>query len=116
MTKFSAKSAAVDEIIFVEQADFIKKKNLFNKGFIISNPPYGERLKEEDINQFYKEIGNTFKREYAGFNVWIISSNFKALKFIGLKPSKKIPLKNGALDCQFQQYKMYYGSKKAIKN
>ena len=116
MTKFSAKCAAVDDIISVEQADFFKKKNSFNEGFIISNPPYGERLKEEDIIEFYKEIGNTFKREYAGFKAWIISSNFQALKFIGLKPSRKIPLKNGALDCKFQKYEMYSGSKKAVKN
>ena len=116
MTKFSAKCAAVDDMISVEQADFFKKKNSFNEGFIISNPPYGERLKEEDIIEFYKEIGNTFKREYAGFKAWIISSNFQALKFIGLKPSRKISLKNGALDCKFQKYEMYSGSKKAVKN
>ncbi|MBK21741.1 MAG: RNA methyltransferase [Flavobacteriales bacterium] len=116
MAKFSAKSAAVDDIITVDQADFFTKKNSLNEGFIVSNPPYGERLKEEDIVTFYKEIGNTFKREYSGFKAWIISSNFQALKFIGLKPSKKIPLKNGALDCKFQKYEMYSGSKKAVKN
>jgi putative N6-adenine-specific DNA methylase len=116
MSIFSAREAAVDDIVFVDQADFFKKKKALKDGFIISNPPYGERLKEEDIIDFYKQIGNTFKREYSGFKAWIISSNFEALKFIGLKPSKKIPLKNGALDCKFQKYEMYSGSKKAAKN
>ncbi|MBO72618.1 MAG: RNA methyltransferase, partial [Flavobacteriales bacterium] len=116
MAKFSVKTAAVDDIVSVEQSDFFLKKNSSTQGFIISNPPYGERLQEENIIQFYREIGNTFKREYAGFQAWILSSNLKALKFIGLKPSKKIFLKNGPLDCKFQKYEMYAGSKKVIKN
>ena len=116
IASFAAKSAAVDDCIKIEQFDFFKKQNSMENGFIISNPPYGERLREDDIIQFYKEIGNTFKREYPGFQAWIISSNMEALKFIGLKPSKKIPLKNGALDCKFQKYEMYSGSKKSMKN
>ena len=70
---------------------------------------------EDDIIGFYKEIGNTFKKNYSGFQAWILSSNFEALKFIGLKPSKKIPLKNAALDVKLQNYEMYSGSKKASK-
>lgn len=116
MAIFSARDAAVDDIVFVNQANFFEEKKSINDGFIITNPPYGERLKEKDIIEFYKEIGNTFKREYPGFEAWIISSNFEALKFIGLKPSKKIPLKNGPLDCKLQKYEMYSGSKKAAKN
>jgi putative N6-adenine-specific DNA methylase len=116
IASFAAKSAVVDDCIKIEQFDFFKKQNSMENGFIISNPPYGERLREDDIIQFYKEIGNTFKREYPGFEAWIISSNMEALKFIGLKPSKKIPLKNGALDCKFQKYEMYSGSKKSMKN
>ena len=116
IAKLSASQASVDDIVFVDQGDFFKKKKFLNEGIIISNPPYGERLKEQDIINFYKELGNTFKRDYTGFKAWIISSNFKALKFIGLKPSKKIPVKNGALDCKFQKYEMYLGSKKVAKN
>lgn len=116
MAEFSARDASVDDIIEVEQADFFKKKNNQSTGFIICNPPYGERLKEEDIISFYKEIGNTFKREYGGFEAWLLSSNLQALKFIGLRSSKKIPLKNAALDVKLQKYEMYSGSKKASKN
>lgn len=112
MAKFSARDAAVDELICTEQADFFTRKNKFDQIFIVSNPPYGERLKEEDIIAFYKEIGNVLKREYSGCEAWFLSSNFQALKFIGLKPSKKIPLKNGALDVKLQRYDLYAGSKK----
>lgn len=116
MAEFSARDASVDDIIEVEQADFFKKKNNQSTGFIICNPPYGERLKEEDIISFYKEIGNTFKREYGGFEAWLLSSNLQALKFLGLRSSKKISLKNAALDVKLQKYEMYSGSKKASKN
>ena len=116
MAKFSAKDAAVDDIVEAYQADFFTSKNNLTKGFIVSNPPYGERLKEEDIIEFYKEIGNTFKREYGGFEAWLLSSNLQALKFIGLKPSKKIPLKNAALDVKLQKYELYDGSTRAVKS
>lgn len=116
MSKFSAKDAAVDDIIEVEQGDFFKKENKLESGFIVSNPPYGERLREDNIIEFYKEIGNTFKREFGGFEAWLLSSNFEALKFVGLKPSKKVPLKNGPLDVKLQKYVLYSGSKKASKN
>ncbi len=116
MARFATKDGAVDDIVSVEHADFFKTKNKLSEGFILSNPPYGERLKEDDIISFYKEIGNTLKREYRGFEAWILSSNFLALKFVGLKPSKKIPLKNGPLDVKLQKYEMYDGSKKSSKN
>lgn len=82
-------------------------------GMIITNPPYGERLsKDDDMIQFYAEIGNKLKKDFPDFDAWIISSNLKALKHVGLKPSKKIPLFNGALECRFNKFEMYKGSKK----
>ena len=115
MTEFSARDMMLDDRIEVENVDFFEAENNWDSGFIISNPPYGERLKEDDIIGLYKEIGNTFKKSYSGFQAWILSSNFEAFKFIGLKPSKKIPLKNAALDVKLQKYEMYSGSKKASK-
>lgn len=115
MTEFSARDMMLDDRIEVENVDFFEAENNWDSGFIISNPPYGERLKVDDIIGLYKEIGNTFKKSYSGFQAWILSSNFEAFKFIGLKPSKKIPLKNAALDVKLQKYEMYSGSKKASK-
>ena len=81
---------------------------------IITNPPYGERIKIEDLNAMYERMGDTFKRLYGeGREVWLISSDFEALKHIGLKPSKKIPLLNGSLDCRFLKFELYDGSRKA---
>ncbi len=83
-----------------------------NKGVVITNPPYGERLKKNEINKFYKTLGDLFKNEYAGYTIWMLSSNFDAIKNIGLKPSTKLTLFNGPLECKFLKFDIYEGSKK----
>lgn len=109
----AAEFLGLSDSIEFECSDFFKTDNVLDEGVIVTNPPYGERLQEEDIIAFYKSIGDTLKTNYTGFEAWILSSNFNALKHIGLKPSKKIPLKNGALDVKLQKYEMYRGSKKS---
>ncbi len=85
-------------------------------GMLMLNPPYGKRIKPDDINALYKDIGNTLKRTFVGFEAWILSPNVEALKNIGLHPSKKHTLFNGPLECKFQKFEMYEGSKKVAKN
>ena len=86
------------------------------KTLIVTNPPYGERIKIEDLNAMYEQLGDTFKKKYGeNCEVWLITSDFEAMKHIGLKPSKKIPLLNGQLDCRFLKFELYEGSKKAKK-
>ncbi len=82
------------------------------KGIIITNPPYGERIKTDDIIALYKMIGNQLKTKYAGWNACIISSDFKALRFIGLKPSEKYDVFNGKIPCKFVKFELYQGSRK----
>jgi len=76
-------------------------------GMIICNPPYDERLQIDDIIAFYKSIGDVLKKKYTGFEAWIISSDLRALKFIGLHPSKKIQVFNGPLECKFVRFSLY---------
>ncbi|MFP4022968.1 MAG: class I SAM-dependent RNA methyltransferase [Thiohalospira sp.] len=82
------------------------------KGVIITNPPYGERLKKKQLKEFYSTLGDLFKNKFAGYNIWLLSSNFEAIKYIGLKPSQKITLYNGPLECKFLKYEIYQGSRK----
>lgn len=84
-------------------------------GIVITNPPYGERIKKNEINSFYKLLGDRFKNKYSGFEVWLLSSNFEAIKHIGLKPTQKLTLFNGPLECKFLNYSIYQGSKKSKK-
>jgi putative N6-adenine-specific DNA methylase len=76
-------------------------------GIIICNPPYDERMPVDDIIAFYKSIGDVLKKKYTGFEAWIISSDLRALKFIGLHPSKKITVFNGQLECRFVRFSLY---------
>jgi len=84
------------------------------KGIIISNPPYGERI-DGDVDKLYEEFGDNLKEKYDGYNAWFISSNEEALKKVGLRPSRKIKLYNGSLECRFMKYEMYKGTKKIHK-
>ena len=82
-------------------------------GVLVTNPPYGERIEtSEDIVEFYQMIGSTLKHNFHGYTAWIISSNFEAMKLVGLRPSKKYTLYNGALQCKYHKYELYEGSKK----
>jgi putative N6-adenine-specific DNA methylase len=76
-------------------------------GFVITNPPYDERLHVNDMTAFYKKIGDAFKKKYTGYEAWVISSDLRALKFIGLHPSKKITVFNGPLECRFVRFTLY---------
>lgn len=94
----------------IENFDPIKVKG--ENGILITNPPYDERIKKNEINSFYKVLGDIFKMRFKGFEAWLLSSNLDAIKNIGLKPSKKQILFNGALACKFLNYSIYEGSKK----
>ncbi len=77
---------------------------------VMLNPPYGERLaSNKDMELLYGKIGTALKHQFAGSTAWIISSNDAAMKCIGLKPSKKLHLLNGELDCQFNRYDLFAG-------
>ena len=106
----------LQEQVKVAEADFKTATPLPEKGILMMNPPYDERLEEDDIKALYGEIGTRMKHFYAGYEAWIISANFDALKNVGLRPSKKIQLFNGPLPCKFQKYEMYEGSKKGKKS
>jgi len=64
------------------------------------------------VNDFYEKVGTTLKHKYEGCSIWIISSDIENMKFIGLRPSRKIKVMNGKLDCSFRKFEVYEGSKK----
>ncbi len=116
IAKENALSAKLHKDIFFEVKPFENQIPPAGGGLMMVNPPYGERIKPEDIIKLYQSIGNTLKNHYQGYQAWIISSDLNALKFIGLKPSKKIDLFNGSLECKFLKFDVYSGSKKAKNN
>ncbi|WP_369049104.1 class I SAM-dependent RNA methyltransferase [Tenacibaculum sp. UWU-22] len=109
-------NANLDEFIGIHHVNFFNsKKEVFGDTTILFNPPYGERL-SIDVKEFYTKIGDTLKHNYPNSTAWIITSDMDALKYVGLRTSKRIPLKNGDLDCRFVKYELYEGSKKSKKN
>ncbi|MDB4335016.1 THUMP domain-containing protein [bacterium] len=84
------------------------------KGMIIMNPPYDERIKKDNIVQFYKMIGARLKQEFSGYDAWIITSHKEAMNNLGLEPVQKYSLFNGALECKYHKFDLYEGSLKKI--
>lgn len=108
---YNVEKALFEGIIDIEAGDFFRSPKPAEKGTIIFNPPYGERLPHAE--DFYSKIGDRLKKEYQGYEAWIISSDLEAVKSIGLRPSRRIKLFNGSLECKLLKYEMYSGSKKA---
>jgi putative N6-adenine-specific DNA methylase len=115
ISRENAKSARLHKDIVFEVKSFEEQIPPEDGGILIMNPPYGERIVPEDIIKLYQEVGNALKKNYNGYNAWIISSDFNALKFIGLKPTRKITLFNGPLECKLAKFEIYQGSKKTAK-
>ena len=106
----NADAAGVGSLIDFKISDFRVLEPASEKPFLLFNPPYGERLTPDDTN-FYSIIGERLKHHYTNATVWIISTP-QCLKSIGLRPSRKIPILNGSLECSFRKYELYSGSKK----
>ncbi len=111
------KSALMTEQVKLEKADFMNFKSsreLKRPAMLVFNPPYGVKI-EADIPELYRGIGDTLKRDFAGFTAWMITSSREGLKHVGLRPSQKIPMINGSLESWLVRYDLYEGSRKAKK-
>jgi putative N6-adenine-specific DNA methylase len=110
--KDNVQNANLDEYIMISQNDFFNsQKTTEGPLHMVFNPPYGERL-DIDMERFYREIGDAFKQNYPNTQAWFITANLEALKFVGLKPSRKIKLFNGKLEARLVKYDIYEGSKR----
>lgn len=107
----NARRALVFNKIKFQKADFRELDIELNRATIIINPPYGERLKEKDINELYAMIGERLKHKFSDNNAWILTSSVDGLKNIGLKPESKIDLFNGALRCKYNNYRLFSGKR-----
>lgn len=115
LAKENIENAKLSKYIRVETIPFQEFTPPKGGGTVVINPPYGERITVEDINALYKKVGDELKHKYEGYSAWILTSNMEAAKFIGLKPSRKILIFNGQLECKFLKFEIYKGSKKAKK-
>ena len=114
--KDNIENANLDDYVTIHQANFFDTKKE-NQGplHMVFNPPYGERL-DIELERFYRELGDTLKNSYPNTNAWFITANLEALKYVGLRPSRKIKLFNGSLEARLVKYEMYEGSKRTKFN
>ena len=111
------RNAGLENDVTVEKSDFKDITVFGDAGMAIINPPYGLRLNHGgDLESLYGMIGSKLKHSFEGYTAWLLSSNREALKKIGLKPSEKRILLNGANECMFLKYDLYKGSKKSLTN
>ena len=105
----NAKAAGVADLITVEQREIRDFKKPEMPAVLITNPPYGERLRPEDLSDIYRTLGEKLKREFQGGEAWIISSREELFDSMRLRPSFKVPLQNGSLDCELRKYVTFEG-------
>lgn len=103
--------AGLSDFITLKKQDFFESKKEHFPVLLVFNPPYNERI-ETNNHAFYQKIGDTLKQHYPNTWTWFITSDFEALKHVGLRASKRIPLYNGKLECKLVKYELYEGSKK----
>lgn len=111
----NAKNAGVADVVCVEQRDIQHFVKPAEKALIVTNPPYGERITSPDLLGLYRTFGERMKHEFEGGEAWVISYKEECFAAIGLKPSFKIPLWNGSLDCEFRKYQMFSGKLESFR-
>ncbi len=108
----NVKNAGLDKSIDLKVMPFESYTEAPSENAIlVTNPPYGERIKPEDLFGLYENIGERLKHVFMGYSAWILSYKKECFDKIGLKPSKKIQLVNGSLQCEFRKYDIFAGKK-----
>ena len=114
--RLNVKAAGLTGSITVEQQDFKDFMKPSGKSIMVTNPPYGERISTPDLLGTYRMIGERLKHEFTGNDAWILSYREECFDQIGLKPSIKIPLFNGSLECEFRKYQLFDGKMKVFRS
>ena len=117
VARHNLKVAGLEEVAKVMQSDFIKLEPPRSEGVLVTNPPYGKRLGEdEDLKEVYPVWAKHMKESFGGWDTYFLTADLEMPKDMRLKPSKKTPLFNGALECRLFEIKMVAGSNRKPKN
>ena len=112
----NVKAAGLTNDITIEFQDFKDFTQPAEKSIIVTNPPYGERIKPEDLLGLYKMIGGQFKHQFVDNEAWVLSYREECFDAIGLKSSLKVPLYNGSLECELRKYQMFSGRYNEVRS
>lgn len=102
--------AGVGIDIRLKQSDILDLEAPADRGVMVINPPYGVRLsKPEELESFYPKLGDWLKQRFTGWRAYVFTHDASVPKLIGLAPSKRIPLFNGALECRLYEFVIVAG-------
>ena len=102
--------AGIATDIRLKQSDVLELLAPAAQGVMVINPPYGVRLSRRDeLESFYPKLGDWLKQRFAGWRAYVLTSDARVPKLIGLTPSKRIPLFNGALECRLYEFVIVQG-------
>ena len=117
VARHNLKVAGLEETAKVMQSDFIKLEPPVSKGTLVTNPPYGQRIGEdEDLKEVYPVWAKHMKESFGGWDTYFLTADLEMPKDMRLKPTKKTPLYNGALECRLFEIKMVAGSNRKPKD
>jgi putative N6-adenine-specific DNA methylase len=103
-------AAGVSEFVQVEKADVLTRSAPAPNGILISNPPFGVRLESaETLAAFYPQLGDALKQRFAGWTAHLFTGDMRLPQLIRLKPSRRIPLMNGAIECRLYRFELVMG-------
>jgi putative N6-adenine-specific DNA methylase len=104
-------AAGLEDAVHLKQANVLELSPPAASGVLVANPPYGVRLGEQqDLAEFYPKLGDALKQRFAGWRACIFTADLRLPKLIGLKPARRIPLYNGALECRLYVFELVAGS------
>ena len=99
------------QLVRLRKADVLEMPAPAPSGIIVTNPPYGVRMDEQErLASFYPRLGDALKKNYSGWRAYIFSADMRLPRLIRLSASRRTPLYNGALDCRLFEYKLVAGS------
>ena len=114
--RLNVRAAGLSKDITIENADFKDFTQPAEKSIIVTNPPYGERISTPNLLGTYKMIGERLKHAFVGNEAWVLSYREECFEQIGLKPSIKIPVFNGSLECEFRKYSIFDGKMNVFRS
>ena len=117
VARHNLKVAGLEEVAKVMQSDFVKLEPPTSEGVLVTNPPYGQRIGEdEDLKEVYPVWAKHMKESFGGWDTYFLTADLEMPKDMRLKPTKKTPLFNGALECRLFEIKMVSGSNRKQKD
>ena len=116
LARANLRALGVDRLVKLKQADILEMPAPARSGILVTNPPYGVRLDDQEVlAALYPRLGDALKRKYADWTAYIFTADLRLPKLIGLAASRRTPLYNGALECRLFEFKLVAGSMRRKK-